>query len=63
MNEAIHRKAEEIQQKMCCLEHPLFSGVLCMRDIGHPGQHYFMVRWLDSATAIQHATEVLKALE
>lgn len=54
--------ADEVQKEMCCIEHPI-SHVLCLRNIGHGGQHWYMVRWQSAEQAIEQAREALRGLE
>lgn len=54
--------AEEAQSSMCCMEHPIYR-VLCLRNIGHKGQHWFMVRWEGAREATAEVLEVIKQFE
>ena len=49
----------KIQAEVCLTEHPVL-GVLCLRNIGHPGLHWFQVRWLDAHSAIATARDAVR---
>lgn len=51
--------ADEAQATMCCMEHPIFK-VVCLRNIGHKGQHWFMCRWEGAREATEQALEEIK---
>lgn len=59
--QAIYEESQRVQGELCLMSHPIFH-VLCLRNIGHPGKHWFMVRWDGSREAIAHARDVIKGL-
>lgn len=50
----------DIESEVCCMEHPLLH-VLCMRNIGHKGQHWFTVRWQDVQDALEQGRAAIRA--
>lgn len=59
--DAIRAESERLQSELCLLTHPIWH-VLCMRKIGHSGQHWFQVRWEGFAEAITTASEVIERI-
>lgn len=56
----LRESAEQYQSELCLMEHPGFR-VLCIKKIGHTGQHWFMCRWVDAKDAIEQTRSAISS--